>query len=178
MIVLPTDPTAAEYRTDIEGWVSRRGAFFGPGDGGETAARYHGCTHVTCSRCGEGCSKGGAMCRKCLSDWAAEDYAKMPQRAWDGEAPLYSDAMDRYYSSIEEAEDDMAPGQSLDDLRLIICEPVYAKLSADYFSDEIAEDGDYPDELLDAVDEFNRRMATCILSWRPGDYAVARGENK
>lgn len=39
-IVMRDSPEAAQYRTDLKGWVSRDGFYFGDGPQGERTARY------------------------------------------------------------------------------------------------------------------------------------------
>ena len=51
-IVMYDSPEAATYRTDIKGWVSRDGHFYGDnGPSAEHGARWSGCTHMNC-KCG------------------------------------------------------------------------------------------------------------------------------
>lgn len=68
----------------------------------------------------------------------------------------------------------MDESQSLADLRLVICEPNYVRrLEPDYCCDELAEDGDVPDEVFEAMKEFNEAVACIVLSWSPGKTALA-----
>ena len=56
-IVMRDSPESAQYRTDLKGWVSRDGFYFGDGPQGERTARYAGCTHA-----GHGGRVRGAAC--------------------------------------------------------------------------------------------------------------------
>lgn len=173
-IILPDSPEAATYQPMAGGWVTSDFRLWGKGLGAEKAARYHGCTHVRCQRCGEITPKEYALCDACCNKADAERYAAMPRAKWDGETPLYSERNDRFYNTPEEASDDaMEAGVSVDDLRLVICEPVYATpLCSDYCCDDLPYDADLPDEIADAIDAFNEAVAGVILSWRPRKTAL------
>ncbi len=87
---------------------------------------------------------------------------------WDGKSAIYSKALGRYYANPSEAEGDLVAGQTLADLKLVICEPVYVRqIVIDYFVDDLPEEGVLPDEVYDAIDEFNNVVADIVLSWRP-----------
>lgn len=172
-IILPDSQEAATYRTDIAGWVSRDGIFYGDGPKGERVARYIGCTHVLCKRCGEPTPKEHSLCDACTALYNADRYAAMPRAKWDGEAPLYSEVTEEFYGDLNAVGDTLKDGQTLADLRLVICEPVHATpLETDYFSDDLPDDGELPQQILDAIDAFNAAVAGVILSWRPGKTAL------
>ena len=61
-------PDAAHYQTGIKGWVSRQGHYFGDGPQSEDMARYDGCTHVACRKCGAPTKKGWTACNSCRED--------------------------------------------------------------------------------------------------------------
>lgn len=166
-IIMFGAPEAALYRTDIKGWVSRTGIFYG--ENGERTARYDGCTHRPCERCQQPTKKSYTKCHKCRDISAAERFEVMPEAEWDGKSMVYSDILEKYYSEPEDALDDLPDGGSLSELRLIICEPNYArKIDEDYFCDEMTEDGDLPDEVVSAMIAFNTAIDGITLSWSPG----------
>lgn len=173
-IVMIDSTEAAQYLTDIKGWVSRCGHYFGNGSNSEKMARYAGCTHVACVHCGRPALKGFAACPECRAlAWIAQ-YESMPRAEWDGKAMIYSDARDRYYNSPDDAADDLEDGETMADLRLMICEPNYVRqIDQDFCYDELPEDGDIPDEVAAAIDEFNRAVSGIVLSWSPGKFALA-----
>lgn len=179
-IIFPESPEAATYRTDVCGWVSRDGIFCGDGQSGEYAARDRGCTHVLCKRCGTPTPKHCVLCEACCDKKDAERYAALPRAKWDGKAPLYSEVTDRFYNTLDEAEHDaLGDGKTLADLRLVICEPVYApELGMDYCSDELADGHDIPGPIIDAIEEFNRAIAGVIVSWMPGMTALDTGDDR
>ena len=173
-IVMRDSPEAAQYRTDLKGWVSRDGFYFGDGPQGERTARYSGCTHVPCDRCGAPTPRGYTQCRDCRELTYIAKYEAMPRAEWDGEAMLYSEARDQYYSTPDDAAEDLEDDQTLADLRLVICEPNYVRqIESDYCCDELPEDGDVPDEVMDAIEAFNAAVAGIVLSWSPGKTALA-----
>ena len=103
----------------------------------------------------------------------------MPRAQWDGKAMLYADATGEFYADLDEAEDSLweEEGGTLADLRLVICEPVYVwQLCADPFLDDLPDDGDLPDEVYEAIAEFNEAVKDIQLSWKPGKMALALDE--
>ena len=173
-IVMRDSPEAAQYRTDIKGWVSRDGFYFGDGPQGERTARYSGCTHVPCDRCGAPTPRGYTQCRDCRELTYIAKYEAMPRAEWDGKAMLYSEARDQYYSTPDDAAEDLEDDQTLADLRLVICEPNYVRqIEPDYCCDDLPEDGDVPDEVAEAMEAFNAAVAGIVLSWSPGKTALA-----
>jgi hypothetical protein len=174
-IVLPSDPEAASYRTDIRGWVSRTGLFFGDGPGAESAARYNGSTHSTCRTCSAITYREYTACHACRRVKEDAKWAAMPRAAWDGKTMLYSLTGDAYYQDLEEAQDacETSEGGTLEDLRLVICKPRYVTpLHYGAWDEWTTEDGEVPAEIEAAVDAFNAATAGVVLGWVPGDTAV------
>lgn len=169
-IILPEDPRAAEYRTETRtGWFSRHGQFFCEN---EQRARYHGATHLRCS-CGATMPRDWTLCDDCRKAVDLDLYAKSERRPWDGKSWLYSCARDRYYESPDHADDDLDEGETLADLRLLICDPQYAQLDDEDFENIIPDDSyGIPDELSAAIDAFNAAMKDVVISWLPGEFAL------
>lgn len=173
-IVMRDSQEAAQHRTDIKGWVSRDGVYFGDDQNSERAARYSGCTHVPCDLCGAPIPKSRVRCQDCRELTDTANYKAMPHAEWDGEAMLYSEVRDQYYSTPDDAAEDLDENQTLDDLRLVICEPNYVRpLDSDYCCDELPEDGDLPPEVEAAMEAFNQAVAGIVLSWSPGKTALS-----
>lgn len=181
-IILPDDPRAATYRTDIEGWVSRKGLFFGMN---ERTARYDGSTHTACSKCGIATKHPYIICDKCRDIIGKEKYEARPSKVWDGKAMLYSLSVDEYFIGIEEAveyledqNDEIINEKTLlEDLQLVICEPVHIQLQEELFDHKLPIDeytGDFivAQELDDAINTFNDAMKDVIVSWKPGKFRV------
>jgi hypothetical protein len=104
-------------------------------------------------------------------------YMAMPKQEWDGNTPLYSDSHDRYFMHPDDLLDMLADdeyGATIDDLRLIICEPNYPRqIESDIWCDDLPEEGELPPEMQTAMDAFNeviRRQSP--LSWSPGKFAT------
>lgn len=170
-IVMCDSPEAAQPHT-MDGWESRTGVFYAD----ERSARYAGCTHIKCESCGEPTRKGWLACGRCRENNDVARYNKKPRMEWDGEAMLYSEVMQDFFIDPESAEVFIDDGQTLADLRLVICEPVYAHpLGSDYCSGDLPDDSDgsLPTEIENAIDTFNKAIAGVILSWKPGKYALA-----
>jgi hypothetical protein len=175
--IIPYDQSDLVRRVTATGWVSTDGRFYGED---EHLARWASCTHVRCG-CGALAEKPWTACDACRLKNDIERYNKMPQREWDGSTILYSDAADRYFHAYEEIVDylrdrtDEDPVITVDDLRLIVCEPNRPRyIDPDYFCDEMAEDDDHlPKEIEEAMEAFNAVMAKQPpLSWSPGKYAA------
>ncbi|MFJ2989996.1 hypothetical protein ACIPF8_19190 [Collimonas sp. NPDC087041] len=176
LMVLYSSPEAASIQT-VTGWVSRTGQFWG---NDEHMARYCGSTHKVCA-CGDIVNQN-SFCRKCADMRSTAKYAAMERRPWDGEAMLYSDAADEYFCDLSEANDHAIDnGMTLAELRLIICEPTFAREidGNDHFCDDLPEDGELPAEISDAFDMLNEVIRNCKkpLSWSPGQYALALQED-
>ncbi|NQD37444.1 hypothetical protein HPT27_10425 [Permianibacter sp. IMCC34836] len=172
-VVMIDDPESATYRTDIKGWVSRDGRFFGDGPLNERTARWSGCTHTPCSQCGNPTEKHYTKCEGCRALAEEERYNAMPRAEWDGQAMLYSVARDCYFHDLDQAEDELEEGEKLTDLMLVICIPNHVReLEPDYCCDECDEDGDLPDEVITAMEAFNKAVAGIVLSWSPGKFAL------
>lgn len=167
-IVMFDDDEAAQPHT-MTGWKSRDGFFYAD----EQTARYCGCTHRKCTECGEYTRKHYTLCDKCREIKQVERYNAMPRAEWDGKAMLYSDARDEYYADMDGAEDVIEEGETIESLRLIICEQNYVRpLDSDYCSDDLADDMDLPDEVCKAMDMFNKAVSGIILSWSPSKFAL------
>jgi len=167
-IVMYDSPEAA-HKELREVWVSRSGRI----SLDESVARYDGCTHTACGKCGEPTRKSWTICDKCRTIAAVERYNAKPKEAWDGEGVVFSEAREQYYD-----ENDLAAleekGECLTALMLVLCDPVFANpIEEDYFCDVLPEDGEVPDAIMDAAGVFNKAMeAYGPLSWYPGPYAM------
>lgn len=169
-IIFSDSPEAASLRT-VTGWVSRNGIYYG---NDEQMARYDGCTHRACNTCGAPTEKPWKECSECRHKMKVEAFKAMPRAPWDGVCMVYSDARDEYYNSPADAAEDLEEGQALEDLRLILCEPVRGRhIDEDHFSDQLPEDSELPDELVRAIVAFNKAVdAAPMLSWAPGKVAL------
>lgn len=157
-IILFDSEEAAKYVTNITGWVSKDGRFWGTD---ERAARYDGCTHVKCE-CGNITEKGWLKCDSCRHKADIEKYNSFPFREWDKKEPVYSYAADKYFfeeSDLEEYcdEEEVDPK----DLRLVLCNPNYLS-EVELDGAELPEDTDLEDvvdkELLAMVAALNDKI--------------------
>ena len=163
---------AATYRTDIKGWVDRHGRYFG---NDEHAARYSGCTHRPCEACGKPSKKMYTRCDECRQGLDLERYEALKYKEWDGTTPLYSQALNKYLFDLDGFKDEMeCDGNMLDlaTLRFVICESVeLGSVDEDYWSDDLPEEGELPDEVIKALEVFNEVLEDAgVVSWKPGKY--------
>jgi hypothetical protein len=169
--IIEYDSDAAAKPHTMTGWLAQRTARFYVD---ENTARWDGCTHIRCA-CGQLTEKYYTKCKRCQDKAETERFYARPVAKWDGKAMLFSDTLDEYFSDYDEAEE-RAAEVDWDDtkaLRLIICEPVYARqLDSDFFCDDLPEDGDLPVEVEAAIEAFNKAVAGVVLSWRPGKYRM------
>ena len=174
-IILETSEEAASIQT-VTGWASRDGRFWGNGPDSEKVARYHGATHKQCPTCSAPVPLH-SYCESCHAKKEKERYNAMERRKWNGADPLYSQACDDFCRDAD-AIDVLCEDSEcdVDDLRLVICKPIYAREidPADYYADDLPEDEGVPKELQKIFDELNQRIraAGIILSWRPSKYAA------
>jgi hypothetical protein len=173
-MILSTDPRAAELRT-VQLWVSRNGGHYMD----EDSARYDGCTHRPCSRCGAPAEKMYISCPACRKIAELEKYNALEFKAWDGQAMLYSEALDMYFTSADDIEEHLARDAIYGkrELMLMICEPEFPHYldGDDHFVDQLAEDQrleDVAPKLAAAIDEVNRIITEEkeILCWMPGRF--------
>ena len=173
-VIMPDDPSAASYKTNIEGWVSRKGKFFGKG---RELAQWDGCTHVPCRDCGTPIPKVGYMlCSICRAKNRHERYLLRPERILQNDEMLYSETLDCYYEDIEDAKEDADEREmKLAEMGLVIAEPVFPReIDEDYWCDQLPDSiDDLPDDLLDAIDEFNRKIVRMKpIAYEPGKYRL------
>lgn len=171
-IILPDSEEAASIKT-VTGWVSRNGHFWGDD---ERMARYDGSTHKKCEECGK-IIPMASYCTNCHARKEIEKYNKMERKEWNEADALYSFSADQYFFSRTDLSDYCEnEGVLPDDLLLVICEPSYATTvdPADYYQDELPEDGEVPFAVQEAFDELNAKLEEnkTILSWFPGKYAA------
>jgi hypothetical protein len=171
--VVNFDSPEAAKLTTVTGWMSREGRFYG---NDERAARWGGCTHTACTNCGKFTPKHCLLCDDCKRAKEDAKWAARPRKEWDGKAMIFSETTDEYHNSPEDAEDclEWNDGMTMEDLRLVICEPNYAgELTDEIFCDELDEDGNTPPELDAAIEVFNKAIKNIPpLSWSPGEFAL------
>lgn len=172
---------AASYKTNLSGWVSRDGIYFGSN---EHTARWSGCTHKTCETegCEEVISKNSwTICKACKERSDKENYEKLPVKEWNGEDPIYSDSCDQYFfclgSVLDYLEELQQPNfeQSVKSLRLVHCEPNYlSQVEVDHWCDDLPEDEyDLPNKVEEALEILNQAIREeGPVSWSPSKFKV------
>lgn len=170
--ILNTDEESAIFVTGVEGWTDRHGRFWGKD---ESAARWSGCTHIACSGCGKPTSKNYTACPDCRNKKSIERYNGKEKVEWDNKTPLYSESADCFFFDCEDLNNYLEEIDcNAEHLRLVICEPIkLSPISTDFWEDELSEDGELPEEILKALDEFNMLIGEqAPSSWMPGKYAA------
>ena len=171
VIVLDTDDAAAKLTT-ITGWVSRTGRFYYKD---ERLARYDGCTHKKCE-CGNLMSKNYTKCDACISKMKMDRYNSLPLGTWDGESPVCDYFGDKYFfDGIEEIVDYLEDENiSPEDLHLVLCKPNYlGELTSEYWDGILPEEGSFPKELDDKINEFNKFITTQPpISYSPSNVRI------
>ena len=166
-IVMFDSPEAATYRTDIKGWVSGDGLYFG---NDERTARWSGCTHKTCE-CGKIYDKGRTRCNSCQAKIDMEKYYALPMVEWDGVTPVCTFDDDKYFFSDEEVLDYLADlDEETSEGRLVLCEPgKLHTIDADNWCDDLSEDGELPPEVQVKLDELNEAIKNApTVTWWAG----------
>jgi hypothetical protein len=171
-VILYDSPEAAQYRTNISGWVNSRNQFFGEN---EHAARYSGATHTKCAKCGSIMPiRGLIICNDCYHAKRVEEYNAFPAVEWDGKTPLCSLTTGDFIMNEGQLEEALEDYVVFGDLMIVICEPnYYPKIDDDYFESPITdEEFDIqfiPQELGEKIDELNALIDTLPpASWSPG----------
>lgn len=174
-VVLPEN--APVERVTMELWKDIRGGLHVH----ESSARRESATHTRCEQC-SAVIPMRSFCSACSDRRQLARFEAMERRPWDGKAPLYSEERDEYYfgapDEIDTFDYDRDTDVPLSDLRLVICEPVYARaLDSDNWVDDLPGDeyGDSspPAWLESAITEFNAKLkGREPLSWMPGKFAL------
>lgn len=173
-VILPTDPEAATFRTDISGWVDIHGRFWGTD---ERMARYSSSTHSMCE-CGNIVSRGWTKCSSCREKEDITRYDKLQFKVWDGDEYVYSYAVEEYFRDEDEImeycdDHDIMPNG----LRLVLCEPNYFnELNKDQWDEILPEDsdGELPKKLEDAIDALNNVIKSLPpASYSPSNYRTS-----
>jgi hypothetical protein len=176
--IMYSDDRAAQFVTNISGWVSRHGRFYGNDEGSENIARYDGCTSRECDICGKPTgNKSYVICLDCKEKKNIKKYLAMPEKEWDGKSMLYSDAFDEWFGEMWEVEDycNEETSYKAESLRLVIAEPVYYHgIDDEHYVDIIAEDCDVDGDVLALVAKFNADIKALrrVASWEPGKYRL------
>jgi len=175
-IILIDAPKAATYRTNIKGWVSHDGFFFGDGKDSEYNARYRGCTHLYCQDCKIPIPKiGYTVCDKCRAIRVEKRYFEKELIEYN-DKPIYSLIYDKYFFDVGELHDyiydEFEYEPTISELLLVPCDPIYLRsVDDDYWCDELPEESDntsLPKEVLDALDNLNSVLALQEpISWYP-----------
>lgn len=176
-VILPEDPASAvRYQLgeplptgETEVWMARGmpGILYTS----EAEARRAGCTHVRC-KCGH-VHAVRDFCVLCRKRHDQARYLALPiAETWTG--PIYSDARSEWFADVEQAADQLEPGEHINDLMLVTTEPVtMPELTADYFVDYLPEDYDHiPSEIADAIDGFNARVHGVVSCYTAGKFRI------
>jgi len=169
--VVMYDSDEAATRRTVEGWVSRDGLFCG---NNEHAARYAGCTHRTCEKCGEPYKKKG-WCEPCYEKKRTAKYEALEYVEWEDQVVYDYDGNEYFFSEDEFlswCEDHDIPPESV---RLQVCDPQYvSEIELEYHLEEVlppdAEPADVlPKEALEAISKFNEIVGRKdrAVSWYP-----------
>lgn len=176
-VIMYDSPEAAQYRTDIKGWVSGNGRYCGDnGEQSEHMARHTGCTNKRCAT--QGCDniirKDEVRCPKCRRKMQLENYMKLKQVPYTGQ-PCFLFGSNQYFhdeSSIEDYLEDMGPVCRPDELLLTVCSPNYltpvdSSIWEDIFPED--SDGELPRDVAAALANLNKVIADQKhpISWSP-----------
>jgi hypothetical protein len=101
----------------------------------------------------------------------------MEAKKWDGETPLCLFDSDTFFWNADDIEYYCEDHDiKADDLKLVICEPVYAREvdPEEFYFDDLPEDNkdEVPKELAAAFEELNKKILDykTPLSWVPGKF--------
>jgi ribosomal protein L40E len=178
LVVLPNSPDAASLQT-VSGWVSRSGHFFGAN---ERLARYDGSTHSICTGCGAKAPKSYTLCDTCRDVEETARWNKREIDEWDGTTPFCLDDGSKYFFDIDDFFDWFDDGSFDDgfkpeDVRLLLCVPVFFKqVDTEYWNEAFSDDdlesdhNPLPSEIAKALVEFNKVIKgyTTPAYWMPG----------
>lgn len=106
----------------------------------------------------------------------AERWLLLPLIDWDGETPFFNFDGDEFFISADAFydhcdENEIEPEAVL----LVIGEPQFAReVDAEYWEDELPEDGKLPEEIAHALELFNKAIRNCKtpISLIPGSKRI------
>lgn len=106
----------------------------------------------------------------------------MPYLEWNGKTPVCIFGTDEFFFDDGEVEDYCEENEiEISDLELVICVPEYAReIDADMFSDQLPDNVDLPDEIEDAIRNFNQALKNYgePLSWSEGKFRTSCAKSK
>lgn len=157
-LIFPDSEKAAKKVT-VEGWVSRNGRFYGSD---EYIARYDGSTTRHCEKCGKPTrEKYFLLCDECRLVKDTETYLSYPEVDWDGETVLYSERLDSFFYEPYDVFDATRSYElTVEDLRLVVCEPEYYRTIDPYEFYSFEEDM-LPKEIVEAFEVLNDAIDKC-----------------
>jgi hypothetical protein len=165
--IILVDSDEAANQTTIPAWISANGRIFTD----EDVARHDGGTHRKCLHCGEPCLKRWLSCESCRAKQDKKTFLAMPVVEWKEDTPVNIYKSDEYFFSYDDLIDYCEENQlELADLMIVACEPIEPRLlDTDFFEECLSDDGELPDEIEKAIDEFNARVAAYphALGWVP-----------
>ena len=169
-IIMFDSPEAATYRTDIKGWVSSDGRFYG---GDERTARWGGCTHQIC-KCGKLHDKHRTICDSCYAKQRTEKYYALPVEKWDGETPLCLWDDDRFFFDEGSLLDWLADQEEGTEVQLVKCKPGRLHyVDEDIWCDDLPEDGELPEEVASKLAELNEAIKRAEpVCWWPTNIRI------
>lgn len=159
-IIVLGDESVVEYRTNIEGWVGKNGIYYGKDQLGKERAMYANSTHKKCD-CGN-LFKINAYCETCREKKFKEKFLNLEEVEWDGESALVCFDDDRYFYSLEEAQEYCDDNEiDIKDLMLVQCEQKFrfAQINIDELNEEYCTDeetfSDFHPDISKKIDEIN-----------------------
>ncbi len=170
-IVMYDSDEAATHRTNLSGWVSSNGRYWGKD---ENMARWSGCTHIKCE-CGNVFDKRRTRCDSCQAKIDMEKFYALPMVEWDGTTPVCTFDDDKFFFSDGEVLDYLADlDEETDEVRLVLCKPgKLSCVSEDYWCDDLPEDGELPDEVATKLAELNEAIKNApTVCWCPGKQRI------
>lgn len=156
-IVMYESDEAATFVTNISGWVSSNGHFYGKD---ERAARYDGSTHHKCE-CGEIAERMYTCCKRCREKNDHARYMALPEVPFEEvECCMLWEDDKFFFDPGDVAEylenNDLQP----EDIQLQVCE-AKDKLShvhEEQWQDELPEEGELPEEIRTALKALNEAI--------------------
>jgi hypothetical protein len=151
----------ATQRTDLTGWVSRHGAYFG---NNEDAARYHGATHRRCEApgCDGVTDKFWLKCEKHRHESTMARFMKR-KAITSAEIPdgnyLFLEDNDTWYPDIEDLLEDVPEPE-----RIILGSPVQGRCVEPDAIIETDEELELPQSIADAINHLNKLIVQVNIS--------------
>lgn len=160
------DESLLEVRENVNVYISRNNKGFFD----ESTARYHGASHLKCTKCETGYAvKPRVVCDECegvaKTDKLQEKiktWKSLPSKEITEKCMLYCIFHDEFIDGSDDSILDFCDDNEIElsDLKLVFADKKHLSIGLYYFEDDVHEDHDFSKEFKDKLEEFNNFLSS------------------